>query len=226
MRKIEEATLLAHPDDDKTVCVFTDASDRFWSAVVTQIPPESIKNAFETDQHQPLLFASREFKGSKLKWSIIEKEAYPIMHLVENADYLLRRSQGFHLFTDHRNLCYIFDPFAHNPLCGKHTASRLERWAIRLMGLKYQIEFVPGDTNVFADLLTRWGAVPEVDTSENMKMMKRLISLQEEPSAIWKKSFEWPEEAEIRTVQDRAQDKESSQDQGNGMLRRTKKGKN
>ena len=58
---------------------------------------------------------------------------------------------------DHRNLCYIFDPTATNPLAGKHTASHLECWAMHLIGLHYTIEFIPGDQNVFADLLTQWG---------------------------------------------------------------------
>ena len=35
---------LAHPDPAKTICVFTDASEHFWGAIVTQIPKEDEVN--------------------------------------------------------------------------------------------------------------------------------------------------------------------------------------
>ena len=40
------------------------------------------------------------FKGSELKWSVPEKECYK---------HLLQCSEGFSLYTDHRNLVYILD---------------------------------------------------------------------------------------------------------------------
>jgi RNase H-like domain found in reverse transcriptase len=36
---LENAVVLAHPSDEKRLCLYTDASDHFWSAVVTQVPP-------------------------------------------------------------------------------------------------------------------------------------------------------------------------------------------
>ena len=201
LKHVEEATLLAHPDEEQALCVFTDASDRFWSAVVTQVPHEQLPKVFHSQMHQPLLFMSGEFKGSRARWSIVEKEAYPIVHLVIHADYLLRCSRGFHLFTDHRNLCYIFDPYAKNPLCARHTASRLERWSIRLMGLRYKIEFVPGDQNVFADLLTRWGAPAP-------SAIKAMIHVQEEPNFMSPNKFIWPKATEMIEEQKSLVDKE------------------
>jgi RNase H-like domain found in reverse transcriptase len=33
----EIAVVLAHPSEEKRLCLYTDASDQFWSAVVTQV---------------------------------------------------------------------------------------------------------------------------------------------------------------------------------------------
>ena len=197
MNMLKNSVKLAYPDDTKALCIFTDASDSHWSAVVTQIPHDQFSKSFEAQQHQPLLFLSGNFKGASSRWAIVEKEAFPILQVVTKADYLVRRPDGFHLFTDHRNLCYIFDPKATNPLAGKHTASRLERWAMRLIGLRYTIEFIPGDKNVFADLLTRWGApAPTV-------VLKSILFIEKKPRYLQQDAFVWPTEEEISSLQER-----------------------
>ena len=193
MDSLAKATCLAYPDDKKSICVFTDASDRFWAVVITQVPQPMLSSPIEDQDHEPLLFLSGEFKKSQLHWAIIEKEAFPIIQAVIKADYLLRRSAGFHLFTDHRNLSFLFNPKVFNPLCAKHTASRLERWAIRLMGLQYTIEFIPGKRNLFADLLTRW-EVPAL-------AVKRTIYIQEEVNPMGAQDFKWPDMQDIARVQ-------------------------
>ena len=63
------------------------------------------------------------------------------------------------IFTDHRNLVYIFNPRRRVPSMSKPQADRLERWALFLRCFDYEIFHVAGDSNVWADLLTRWGAV-------------------------------------------------------------------
>ena len=86
---LKHSVKLAYPDDTKALCIFTDASDSHWSAVVTQVPPEHFSQPFEEQQHQPLLFLSGSFKGASSRWSIIEKEAFPILQVVTKADYLV-----------------------------------------------------------------------------------------------------------------------------------------
>jgi hypothetical protein len=99
---------LAHPDPQKTVCIFTDASENFWGAIVTQIPKEDEGKPFEKQAHQVLAMLSHAFKGSQLRWAIVEKEAYALVTTCVRLDYLLLREGGFLLFTDHRNLQFIF----------------------------------------------------------------------------------------------------------------------
>ena len=67
------------------------------------------------------------------------------------------RRGGFHIFTDHRNLQYIFAPGGTVSSIAKPSADRLERWALLLRNFDYSIQHIPGDENHWGDLLSRWG---------------------------------------------------------------------
>jgi RNase H-like domain found in reverse transcriptase len=64
---IMESMTLAFPDPDKRICVFTDASDRFYAGLVTQIDEKQLDPPMEEQDHQPLVFLSGEFKGAQLR---------------------------------------------------------------------------------------------------------------------------------------------------------------
>lgn len=61
-----------------------------------------------------------------------------------------------HVFTDHKNLLYIFAPTAFDSTLGKHVISKVHRWAMFLSRFDFVIEHIDGELNVFADILTRW----------------------------------------------------------------------
>jgi RNase H-like domain found in reverse transcriptase len=69
----------AHPDPAKRVCVFTDASDAFYSGMITQVPGHHFDLAVQEQQHQPLAFISGRFQGSQERWTIPEKEAFAVI---------------------------------------------------------------------------------------------------------------------------------------------------
>ena len=77
------------------------------------------------------------------------------MQTLVRADYLLHPSAGFDLYTDHRNLKYIFNPAGVVASVPKYTAQKLERWALLLLGYQYAIHDIAGELNVWADLLSR-----------------------------------------------------------------------
>ena len=52
-------------------------------------------------RHEPLAFLSGTFNRSQKHWSVIEKEAFPIVEAVERLRQLLLRDEGLRLFTDH-----------------------------------------------------------------------------------------------------------------------------
>ena len=65
-----------------------------------------------------------------------------------------------------------------------------------VMPLHYQIEYIPGDHNVWADLLTRWGAPYDEAT-----WLKALKIIPEELVRSITENFIWPTEDEIRKIQ-------------------------
>ena len=86
---LTNAATLAYQDSEKTICLCSDASDRFWSAVVTQILPDQLALPRDEQRHQPLAFLGAAFKGAELGWSAFEKEAFAIFKTFEKLDYML-----------------------------------------------------------------------------------------------------------------------------------------
>jgi hypothetical protein len=68
--------------------MFLDASLDFWSIVITQIPPDDIHLSPSDQRHEPLAFASGTFSGASSHWSMLEKEAFPIVVAIDKFDYL------------------------------------------------------------------------------------------------------------------------------------------
>ncbi len=185
---------LAHPDLAKKLCVFADASEGFWGAVITQVPMEHVTRAFEDQHHEPLMFLSGTFTGAASRWATVEKEAFALVETVKRADYLLDRPRGFMLFTDHLNLRYIFSPNIFSPATvlsavPKYTSDKLQRWSMVLMGYQFEIVHIPGEENVWADLLSRWGC-------ERSVCAVYFIEL-----PLLNPDFVWPSAAEIVELQ-------------------------
>jgi hypothetical protein len=130
--ELAEATTFAHPVETKRVCLYTDASQDYWSAIATQVPRQDLDLPRASQRHEPLAFLSGVFKGAMRRRAIVEKEAYAIIASCTRLDWLLHRPDGFSLFTDHHNLIYVFHPHGHNLSLSAHTAAKLTRWAIRM----------------------------------------------------------------------------------------------
>jgi RNase H-like domain found in reverse transcriptase len=95
---------LEFTDPDKRICVLTDASDRFYAGLVTQIDEKQLGLPMEEQDHQPLAFLSGEFKGAQLRWTVPEKEGFAIIDTVTKVDYLLLSRDEFSILSDHFNL--------------------------------------------------------------------------------------------------------------------------
>jgi hypothetical protein len=104
---VMESMTLAFIDPEKRICVLTDASDRFYAGLVTQIHEEQLDLAMEEQNHQPLAFLSGEFKGSQLRWTVPEKKGFAIVVTVTKVDYLLLSHDELSILSDHLNLTYI-----------------------------------------------------------------------------------------------------------------------
>ena len=193
-----EMVPLAHPRADTKVCLFTDASLDHWGAVATQVPLDDIGKDLADQQHEPLAFLSGKFVGAASRWPIVEKEAFAIVEACKRLEYVLLRPGGFKIYTDHRNLTYIFSPHTVNANMARYQADKLQRWAMALTMFEFEIEHVAGDDNVWGDLLSRWGAAgrqpPQECRMQSLAIVKRVSPLQEP-------EFQWPSEQEIATEQ-------------------------
>lgn len=71
-------------------------------------------------------------------------------------DYLLLDDKPVKLFTDHRNLLFVFSPLAFLPSLARHIFSKVQRWATYLLRFDNEIEHINAEDNIFADILSRW----------------------------------------------------------------------
>jgi RNase H-like domain found in reverse transcriptase len=60
---IMDSMTLAFPDPDKRICVLTDASDRFYAGLMTQIHEEQLDLPMEEQDHQPHAFCQASSKA-------------------------------------------------------------------------------------------------------------------------------------------------------------------
>jgi hypothetical protein len=128
---------------------------------------------------------------------VIEKEAFPIVEAVERLRHLFLRDEGFRLFTDHRNLTYVFDPILRDNDFKKQALDKLWRWASKLFAFKYVIEHIPGVSNIWADILSRWKGDGE------QKILRPTLKVLQwnGVSLLANEVFFWPGVDEIRRKQ-------------------------
>ena len=69
-------------------CVYTDAPNDHWGAIVTQLAPGDLSKTRAEQDYFPLAFISVSFRGSMLRWATIEKEANAIVEMCEKLEYL------------------------------------------------------------------------------------------------------------------------------------------
>ena len=168
---VKNAVVLAHPNPDAEFCLFTDASDEGWGAVLFQLQEYNKEKHFDQQKCEPLAFLGGRFAHAQSRWSTPEKEAFAVVEAVQRLDYLLIRPKPFYLLTDHRNLEFIF---AKNDNLRQATRHKIARWALALMGYNYIIEHIPGEKNLWADLLSRWGLPSRTMCIKNFPVVRPL----------------------------------------------------
>ena len=196
---LRNSVSLSYPKPGMEICIFTDESERFWSAVVTQTTPQDLERPLEEQRHEPLAFLGSQFKGAELGWSTFEKEGFAIFQTFNTLDYILMSSKPTHVYTDHRNLLFVFAPLALEPALGRHIVSKIQRWALFLSRFPYVIEHIEGTSNVFADILTRWTK----GYRKERNALRTVYSLIESSSQIIPAAdeFKWPKLNAMRRSQ-------------------------
>ena len=163
---VMKSVTLAFPKPGAKMCMFTDASDLGWAIIVTQVLQWDNKKLAHEQDHQMLHCQSGTFNGAQLNWSIVEKECYPVSKACSTLDHLLMRPDGFTIYCDHRNLVHMFAPAQD---VKKHIRGKLLRWGLQLQQYRYKLEHVAGETNVVANMFSRWGGPTMVKSNVVME---------------------------------------------------------
>ena len=162
--QLAKSVTLAYPRADRIIRVFTDASQTHWAGVIVQLDKGEVDKPWSEQACEPLAFVSGAFDATQLKWPTAEKEGYGIKETCLRCAHILQRPNGFDIFTDHRNLKFLFNSEAAASDNRRQVADRIERWMVLLWAFNYRIHYVPGVDNIAADMLTRWAARQGVDT--------------------------------------------------------------
>lgn len=106
-RALKIQVALAHRHPSIRLCVYSDASDVVWSNIVMQVFYGDLPILYQNQRHASLEFLSGRFSGSKLKWSMLEKNADATKATVERMHCVLATSAELDLFTDYTNLDFF-----------------------------------------------------------------------------------------------------------------------
>jgi hypothetical protein len=152
---IRHSITLTHPIPDYFQLLFPDASLTGGGVLLTQVPPYEAHLPVAEMSHQALAVLSRSFKGAELNYSITDKEALPIIWAYDTWPHLLwyRHTR---ICTDHKTLAYIFNPSLDIGQVSKARSGRLSRYACFLGRFDYDILHISGESNIWADILSRW----------------------------------------------------------------------
>jgi hypothetical protein len=198
---------LHHPSPEGEMVLVTDASDKGWSVLVTQVENWDESKPVGEQAHRLLTCLSGTFTGAQANWSVIEKEAFPIVTACEKLSYLLMRPRGFRMFCDHRNLIHVFAPAES---VKKHVRGKLLRWAMKLTEFRYTINHIAGTANVWADMLSRWACQPSATPTAARAVQVRRITTrgarrQEQVllRPLDAEDFVWPTLTEVERAQRR-----------------------
>lgn len=132
-KAVTQLPVLILPDFQKQFTVETDASGTGIGVVLSQ-------------EKRPIAFLSQGFSSQGRIKSVYERELLAIVMVVTKWKHYLAGKE-FVIKRDQRSLKHLLDQNA--------VSTIQQRWASKLIGLKYKIEYKPGVDNKVADALSR-----------------------------------------------------------------------
>ncbi|XP_043264253.1 uncharacterized protein K02A2.6-like [Colletes gigas] len=152
--------LLEHYDPTKTLIVAADASSTGIGAVLLQR---------DSNGHERAVYhMSRSLTDSQRNYSQLEKEALALVTGVERFHKFVW-GRRFVLQTDHKPLVALLQTENTKGL-RPTTAARLKRWALRLLGYDFKIEYIRTQDFGQADALSRLMVKFRQDNAEELQV--------------------------------------------------------
>lgn len=145
---------LTHFDPNLPIKLICDASKVGIEAVLLHV--------FPGNSEKPISFASRILRNSEKNYSVIHKEALAIYWGV-NKSYQFLMGNKFILCSDHKPLQALF---GENKGIPQLAAGRLQRWALFLSGFSYKFQYIKGENNGGADVLSSLPIETKLDDVE------------------------------------------------------------
>ena len=136
------------------VHVHTDACNNGIGGYVFQVDNEG--------NEYPIGFLSKRLHGAELNWSTFEQECFAIHQTLKKYEYLLRDVK-FQLRTDHRNLLYL----------NQYASSKVLRWKWDVQQFNFDVQHIPGELNVAADMFSRLCLVQDRTVTTKVLELKR-----------------------------------------------------
>lgn len=144
-KAVTSMPVLVLPDFSKKFTVETDASGEGIGAVLSR-------------DRRPIAFLSQAFSTKGRIKSVYERELLAIGKAVTKWKHYLTGKE-FAIKTDQRSLRHLLDQ--------KAVSTVQQRWAAKLIGLNYRIEYKPGVENRVADALSRR---PHIEKSSQLSL--------------------------------------------------------
>lgn len=152
-RQLQDSVKSSHRDPEKVLRIYTYSSDKNWEAAATQFDHAEISEHFEDQRHSPLAFLSGAFTALEDHWTTYEKGEFSIKQTFQRLEYLLECEHTTRVFTDHRNLLFMFNYTTLETSLGRHKVLKVVSWALFISAFTYRIEHVQGDKNTLADIM-------------------------------------------------------------------------
>ena len=149
-RIVAREVLLAYPDFSQKFEIYTDASKYQLGAVIMQAG-------------KPIAYYSRKLTTAQLNYMTTEQE---LLAIVETLKEFCNISIGQRIvvYTDHQNLPYkVFN------------TERVMRWRLIIEEYGPDLVYLPGESNIVADALSRPHLLPSLCSENNLDLNEGVI---------------------------------------------------
>ena len=170
-KMLSSTEIISFADFAHPFYLVTDASDVAIGAVLLQMLSGKVRI---------VATSSKTLNSTQRNWSTTEREAYSILYHVEHWQYFLR-GRPFIVQTDHKCLTFLDRNIFSN--------RKLARWQEKLSEYDFVVEYLPGEKNNFADMLSRPFNPQAPDTPQKSKVAGKFYKVANTPIRLYVPSW-------------------------------------